>query len=298
MQILVIVKKDSEFLNTFSFDNFVNTLNLNKESLALLHKKGGYEHSLFIYSFTDNSFETTQRAVHQAVLDKIFDFDVFCLSHLPNLNSSGVLVMDMDMTSVQIEGIDEIARALGLYDEIARLTEQAMQGHMDFNTSLTRRVALLKDGDAQVLDKVKEIMHETDGLSVLLETTGKARWGRGIASGGFTQLIEVLEHKYKLDMVRANTLEIKDGRFTGKVVGEIVNAQAKADAICSFAKDRGVSLENSVCIGDGANDLLMLKQSGLAVAYHAKPKVQQEVAVALNYSSLAAIALLLETMAC
>ncbi|MBO6258704.1 MAG: phosphoserine phosphatase SerB [Succinivibrio sp.] len=232
-------------------------------------------------------------SIRAPVLEKCFDFDVLITDTLPSLKRRGELVLDMDMTSVQIEGIDEIARRLGVYDEVADITSQAMHGGLDFASSLKKRVSLLKDGDASVIEDVRKIMKETDGLDVLMEITAKAGWQRGICSGGFVQLICVLEQKYHLQMVCANSLEIVDGRLTGRVDREIVDAEVKRRGVVDLREREHIDKEQVIVLGDGANDLKMIAEAGLGIAYHAKPLVQKEAPCCINHSDLAAVALLL-----
>lgn len=222
--------------------------------------------------------------------------DVLLLSKIPSLKERGILIMDMDMTTVQIEGIDEIARVLGVYDEVAAITANAMQGHLDFASSLKLRVAKLKSQESAslVLNQVKSIMQRTQGLEVLLPMLKSRSWVRGIASGGFTQLISEIDKEYGLEVIKANTLEIIDDKFTGKVVGEIVDAKGKRQALLQALADFKINTLQSIVIGDGANDLQMIKEASLGIAYHAKPKVVQEAEYALSYSNLAAVWLLLE----
>ena len=223
--------------------------------------------------------------------------DVLYAPRFVHLSRPGAIIMDMDMTSVTIEGIDEIARSLGVYEEVAAITSMAMHGKADFATSLTRRVALLQGGSASVLEEVKARMHETPGLNCLLTTLKAHGFKCAIASGGFTQLISVLEHKYQLDLVRANTLEIVDGKFTGKVVGPIIDAKGKAQALADLQARFNIAPEQTIALGDGANDLLMIEAASLGIAYHAKPKVVAQAPHALTYCDLSAVALLLETYA-
>lgn len=212
----------------------------------------------------------------------------------------GALVMDMDMTTVQIEGIDEIARRLGVFDEVAAITHGAMHGKLEFSESLQRRVALLKGGDAaQVLAAVKEIMAETSGLDVLLNYCNKLKPHTGfktcIASGGFHELIGEIDKKYGLDRIAANRFQLDEaGRFVGKVDGPIVDGKAKAALVASLKQDDGISQERILVLGDGANDLLMMAEGGLGIAYHAKPKVQEQARNMLNHCDLSAVAALLD----
>lgn len=271
-------------------------------SIFTLDKAHGFEYAL-IRLANDVSEEIEKQIKHEVVYGSLKGVcDVFFSEAFPCFNEthkqSGALVMDMDMTSVQIEGIDEIARCLGVYDKVAEITFEAMNGKLDFNQSLTRRVALLEGGDADnTLAKVKEIMVETDGLSSLLTycNTLKPEYGfkTCIASGGFHELICVLEEKYGLDRVKANRFEIKDGKFTGHTVGEIVNGQGKAALIVEL-KESGINKNNIISLGDGANDLLMMSEAGLGIAYHAKPKVQEQARNAMNVGDLSSVSALMQ----
>ncbi|MCI5575949.1 MAG: phosphoserine phosphatase SerB [Succinivibrio sp.] len=230
----------------------------------------------------------------QAVLDNKFDFDVFAANSFPTLKEKGEICLDMDMTSVQIEGIDEIARRLNVFDKVSEITSKAMHGGLDFAQSLTLRVSMLKDGSASVIEDVKKIMRETDGLDVLMQTVTKASWVKGICSGGFEQLICVLEKKYNLDMVCANSLEIKDGKLTGKVDKRIVDAEVKKEGVRKLQQEHNIKDSQIIVLGDGANDLKMIEVAALGIAYHAKPLVQKTAPFSINYSDLTAVALLLE----
>lgn len=211
----------------------------------------------------------------------------------------GALVMDMDMTSVQIEGIDEIARCLGVFDEVAAITHDAMHGKLDFSQSLRKRVALLKDGDAkEILAKVKAIMTETNGLGDLLTHCNKLKknydFKTCIASGGFHELICAIEEKYGLDHIEANRLAVDaDGKFTGNVSGPIIDGKAKAALVRKLKTDMHIPQPRIIVLGDGANDLLMMKEGGLGIAYHAKPKVQLQARNMLNIGDLSAVKALL-----
>ena len=255
--------------------------------------------------------ESVERAVKHEVLEGRFrgmvdvlfseSFPCFC----PGTSYDGALVMDMDMTTVQIECIDEIARCLNVFDQVAAITSEAMHGKLDFAQSLTRRVALLKGGDAEsVLEKVRGIMVETDGLNELLtfcnvlkNADHGGRFKTCIASGGFHDLIDVIVQRYGIDAVRANRLETDDnGLFTGRVSGPIIDAQAKADLVVEL-RESGTAQQNIIVLGDGANDLKMMAKGGLGIAYHAKPKVQQEARNCLNIGTLAAVRALLQLKA-
>ncbi len=239
------------------------------------------------------------RKVHDDAAKANLGFDLMYLpaDGVPFLKKPGVLVLDMDMTSVQIEGIDEIARHLGVYNAVAEITAKAMAGEFDFATSLKKRVSFLHGGDVAVLKEIKKSMPETDGLNVLMQVTADAGWKRGICSGGFVELISALNDKYKLDMVKANSLEVIDNKLTGQVKEPIVDAEAKREGVLSLMNDNKISKEQCIVLGDGANDLLMIEEAGLGIAYHAKPLVREKAPYSLNFSSLVAVPLLLKLYA-
>lgn len=290
MSLVYIVKKDKEFNSDSAVEKVAAQTGL---TLNILSKKELQGH-VGVLCKTDN--DNAHELCKKAVLDNKFDFDVWANKNFPTLKKKGQVCLDMDMTSVQIEGIDEIARRLNVFDKVSEITSKAMNGGLDFAQSLTLRVSMLKDGDASVIEDVKKIMTETDGLDVLMKTVSDNGWVKGICSGGFEQLICVLEKKYNLDMVCANSLEIKDGRLTGKVDKRIVDAAVKREGVFELQKKAGIDQDQIIVLGDGANDLKMIEVAALGIAYHAKPLVQQTAPFSINYSDLTAVALLLEMM--
>lgn len=275
--------------------------NLKCES-GIFHVAVGFESSLDEEVFTSLRDKAANSGV---VLDgETYAFDVFAFDkNFPNFldGKEAALVMDMDMTTVQMEGIDEIARRVGVFDEVAAITHSAMAGHLDFKESLTKRVALLKGGDAaKIIAEISANIPLTEGLKDLIAFFDKVRAQSSskvcIASGGFHELIEAVNEVCHFDDVAANRLEVDDnGKFTGKVVGAIVDAQGKADFVKSL-KESGIAKERIVVIGDGANDLLMIAEGGLPFAYHAKPKVQAQVKNVINVGNLSTVAFILKNM--
>lgn len=256
-----------------------------------------------LFSFSKASL-STDTAEARALLNDFLQkedllFDVLLLEKIPSLKEPGLLFMDMDKTAVVIEGIDEIARVLGVYDKVSQITSNAMAGHLDFASSLRQRVSLLKSdvSASQTLDKVKQIMGRTPGLDTLFAVVKESSWFTGIASGGFTALICEIDQEYGLDVIKANTLEIVDDKFTGRVVGQIVDAEAKKEALLQALKSFGISRDQSIAIGDGANDIKMIKEAGIGIAYHAKPAVKSAADFFLNHANLSSIGLLLELYA-
>ena len=285
MSFLFVVKKGS-----FEVEKIVSLLKETDSSLSVCGS-GELNGHLGVLLHSDRDCEDLKTELQ--IKEEFSSLDLLVMEQVPSLKQRGIVVLDMDMTSVQIEGIDEIARRLGVFDRVSEITSKAMHGGLDFASSLKARVALLKDGSASVIEDVKAIMTETDGLEALMKTATAAGWLKGICSGGFTQLIHVLEEKYRLDMVNANTLEIADGRFTGAVAGRIVDAEVKKEGVLKLAAKHAIPKEQIIVLGDGANDLKMIETAGLGIAYHAKPIVQAKAPCALNCSDLTAVALLL-----
>ena len=198
-----------------------------------------------------------------------------------------VLVMDMDSTLITIECIDEIADMQGLKSEVAAITEAAMRGELDFRSSLLKRVALLEGLDASALNQVfEQRLKLSKGAKTLLEAVKAAGLRTVLVSGGFTYFTERLQQSLPLDLTRANLLEVVHGKLTGRVTGDIIDAQAKRHTVEDECAALGVSTDAAMVIGDGANDLDMMSVAGLSVAYRAKPVVQQKASVALNFSGL------------
>jgi len=198
-----------------------------------------------------------------------------------------LLVMDMDSTLITIECIDEIADMQGLKSDVAAITEAAMRGELDFAESLQRRVALLKGLEESALARVFEQRLElTLGAHSMLHAMKQAGLRTVLVSGGFTYFTERLEHELELDVSHANRLEVVDGKLTGRVLGDIVDAQAKKATVLEQCAELDAPSAAAIVIGDGANDLAMMSVAGLSIAFRAKPVVQSKAHVALNYSGL------------
>lgn len=204
------------------------------------------------------------------------------------LSDCKVLAMDMDSTLINIECIDEIAGVAGVKDKVSEITEAAMRGEIkDFAESLRRRVALLKGVPAQALEQVyTEKLRLNPGAERLISTAQSAGIKVLLVSGGFTFFTERLRDRLQLDSAHANTLAIENGLLTGQVVGDILDADAKAVHLREFARAHGAAQDQIIAMGDGANDLKMLAAAGFPVAYHAKPLVRQQTRFALNVSGL------------
>lgn len=219
--------------------------------------------------------------------------DCASITVLPELAKPGLIVMDMDSTAIQIECIDEIAKLAGVGELVSEITERAMQGELDFEASLRERVAALKGADESILSQVRQTLPLMPELVELVNTLKALGWKTAIASGGFTYFSDHLKEMLGLDFAQSNTLEIVDGKLTGKVLGDIVSAETKADILVTLADEYDVEPHNTVAVGDGANDLVMMATSGLGIAYHAKPKVQQQAQTAICHAGLGGVVCIL-----
>ncbi len=199
----------------------------------------------------------------------------------------GLLVMDMDSTLITIECIDEIADMQGLKPQVAAITEAAMRGEIDFAESLRQRVALLAGLDEQSLVRVyNERLQLSPGAEILLATLKQHNIKTLLVSGGFVFFTERLRTRLGLDYTHANTLEITNGKLTGKVLGKVFDAQGKADWLVKVREELKLKPEQVIAMGDGANDLKMMAQAGISIAYHAKPVVREQASYALNFVGL------------
>ena len=203
------------------------------------------------------------------------------------LSDFKLLVMDMDSTLITIECIDEIADMHGLKNEVAAITESAMRGELDFRESLTQRVALLKGLEASALQQVfDERLLLSLGAKELLAGAQAAGLRTVLVSGGFTFFTDRLRQQLTFDIARANELEIKDDKLTGRVIGPIIDASEKRNTVEMQAQALGVPTTAAIVMGDGANDLEMMSVAGLSVAFRAKPIVRSQADVALNFVGL------------
>lgn len=193
-----------------------------------------------------------------------------------------LVVFDMDSTLIEAEVIDELAKEAGVGEQVIAITEAAMRGEIDFNESFRRRVALLKGLDARVLESIAQRLPLTEGAEALVSNLKALGFKTAILSGGFTYFAEDLQRRLGFDYVYANCLDIKDGVVTGEVVGEIVNGARKAELLREIAAREGVCLEQTIAVGDGANDLPMLSIAGLGIAFRAKPLVRQSAKQAIS----------------
>lgn len=196
--------------------------------------------------------------------------------------SRRLVCFDMDSTLIEAEVIDELAKAAGVGDEVIAITEQAMRGEIDFTESFTRRLALLKGLDASVLQSIAESLPITEGVETLINTLKRYGFKTAILSGGFDYFGRYLQDKLGFDYVYTNTLEIENGKVTGRVSGQVVDGQRKADLLEEIAQKEGIDLQQVIAVGDGANDLPMLSKAGLGIAFRAKPIVKSKADNAIS----------------
>ncbi|HIZ99341.1 MAG TPA: phosphoserine phosphatase SerB [Candidatus Janibacter merdipullorum] len=196
------------------------------------------------------------------------------------------LVMDVDSTLIQDEVIELLAEHAGTREEVARVTESAMRGELDFAESLHARVATLEGLDAAVLDDVRAAVRLTPGARTLVSTLIGAGHAVGLVSGGFIEIVGPLAEDLGIDTARANSLEVVDGRLTGRVLGEVVDRRTKADVLTRLAAAVGAEADRTVAVGDGANDLDMMAAAHLGIAFCAKPAVREQADVAVDEPDL------------
>lgn len=188
----------------------------------------------------------------------------------------GLLVMDVDSTLIMEEGIDLLGEEAGVGAQVAAITERAMRGELDFEVSLRERVALLKGLPEDIFDRIAERIHFTPGAEDLVKELHKRGYKVGLVSGGFHETVDRLAEQLGVDYVKANRLEIKQGLLTGQVLGEIVTRDTKLAMLNAWAAENNLELNQTIAMGDGANDLPMIQAAGIGIAFMAKPIVREQ----------------------
>ena len=197
-----------------------------------------------------------------------------------------LLVFDMDSTFIQIEVIDELAKRHGVGDKVSAVTESAMRGELDFSESLISRVACLKGLDDSTIDDIASSLPLSEGVALLVEKCEQKETKVAIVSGGFTPFVSKLKESMAIYRVKANDLEVKNAMLTGRVLGQIVDAKAKATFVNQLMSELNLKPEQVMAIGDGANDLMMMNETGFNLAYRAKPAVQAQAKGRMNITHL------------
>ena len=206
----------------------------------------------------------------------------------------GLLLMDVDSTLIQEEGIDLLGEKAGVGQEVAAITEAAMQGHLDFETALRKRVSLLKGLPLSIFDEIRQDIHFTPGARQLVSELQQRNYKIGVVSGGFHETVDGLAEELGLDYVRANRLEVKDGLLTGRLLGDIVTKEVKKAMLEQWAQENGLALSETIAVGDGANDLLMIQAAGIGIAFNAKPLVRQEAPYRIDLPDLSQVLTILD----
>lgn len=263
----------------------VDLLNQCELTLHCLHKIN-IRNSLTSYRFGVQVKDIKQARDRLAKFNISEQIESALLLNVPTLSKPGLLVMDMDSTTIKIECIDEIAALAGVGEEVAAVTELAMQGQLDFSESLHQRVAKLQDASEDILAQVASNIPLMEGLETLVAELKKHHWRVAIASGGFTYFADHLKQMLSLDAAVANVLEINNHKLTGKVLGDVIDAQAKADCLLQLKEKFDILPTQTVAMGDGANDLVMMAAAHLGVAFHAKPLVLAQADACITTSGL------------
>jgi len=237
--------------------------------------------------------EARARELRHHLLEEAGRLDIAVQRESLSRRAKRLVVMDMDSTLIQMEVIDELARRHGVGAEVADLTRRAMLGELDFEQSLRARVALLAGLDVRQLDEIARSLPLSDGAEALLRVLRRLGYRTAVLSGGFTFAAQALKERLGLDYAYANTLERAGGRLTGRVIEPIVTPQRKADLLDMIAQGESIELDQTIAIGDGANDLPMLERAGLGIAFHAKPKLRQTADTSISAAGLDAILYLL-----
>ena len=267
-------------------------INIEKTSLTARDNLISIE---FLIDIRGTNLENVKKQLKEEV--ESFGLDIVIQPYSVFKRDKRLIVFDMDSTIVDAEIIDEIARAAGVGDEVKKITKMAMNGEINFDEALKERVKLLKGLPVKVLEKIYNEVKLTPGARELIQSLKSAGYKTALISGGFTYFTEKIKKELGFDYAFGNELEIKDGKLTGRIKGRIINAEEKARIIEELAKKEGISKENIVAVGDGANDRIMLKNAGLGIAFNAKKALKEIADGTLSKDNLIGLASVLKLQA-
>ena len=267
----------------------IHSPQINADLLQQLHKLGARQEQSHA-GYWALSCEQTVDARTIETLSAQFQVDINLVSKNTNFKNIDLLISDMDSTLINIECVDEIADFAGKKAEVSAITEAAMRGELDFNGSLTRRVALLKGLNIEVLHEVyQHRLRLNPGAEELIRGLKQRQIKTALVSGGFTFFADKLRERLGFDFALSNVLGVSDDCLTGEVKGSIVNADRKAQFLQDICNKLNISTSQAIAVGDGANDLKMMHLAGISVAYRAKPAVRQQADIKINYGGLDSI---------
>jgi phosphoserine phosphatase len=249
-------------------------------NIERIHRSASFPLTAIEFLVSDSHLDSLRKALGPTA--KKYGLDIAVQISGLNRFARKLVVMDVDSTLIGQEVIDLLAESSGVGQEVRAITESAMRGELDFETSLRKRVALLNGQPESIIAEVAKDVTLTPGARTLIRTLKKLGHGVGLVSGGFSQVVDPIAKDLGIDHVRSNTLEIVDGVITGNLLGPIIDRAAKAIALTEFASLENVLPANTIAIGDGANDLDMIAAAGLGIAFNAKPTVQEAAQSALN----------------